>query len=91
MDDDDFDKSEEPTPADSPTVAIVRLATHQRLLCEAFDRVAPIIETVGRSDRAFALEKLIELCQDGENAFSDCKKALVQLYDQEMINRPKKL
>ena len=77
------------TPADPPGAALCRLAEHQRGLCETFDRVAPLLDRSRGSDRVFLLEKLADLCAEGERAFADCRQALTSLYELESVFKPR--
>jgi len=80
-----LDDLDDVTPIDSPSAAICRLAEHQRALCEAFDRVAPLLDQTRGSDRAYLLESLIDICAEGERSFADCKQAITLMADLEGV------
>lgn len=85
----DGDTLDDITPVDSPSASIVRFAEHLYSLCEAFRGVAPLLEAARRADRPFVLEKLVDICADGEGAFRDCGAALAEQLALELVFRPR--
>lgn len=88
-----IDGSEEVTPTHSPWSNIQRAGEAQRSVCEAFERLSPLLDISKPVDRLFVLKQLRALATAGELGFRKYREAVSAELELEeaMTATPKKL